>query len=142
MTGGGTIREQGGGENRAQNFETFDFRDEHAEALAGMFDIFAFETEHDTGNRWVTNSGERRKIERPGRCFDRQFGEVESGAGIDDVIVLDGGLRIGGSIARTHGHLPGCTGATEASYWRLQLERFAQLGGQGVGQDLEAFIEG
>ena len=55
MTGGSAIGEKGGGEDRTEDFEPFDFRNEHAEALAGMDDVFAPEPEDEAANRGVTD---------------------------------------------------------------------------------------
>src|SRR5689334_22538691 len=103
MIGGRPIRKQRRGENRAEDFETLDFRDEHAESLTSMLHVLSSETEDNTGHGRMTNLRERREIHRV-RHLDAQASEVESCPGINDTVVFGGGLRL--SVARPQGELP------------------------------------
>src|SRR6516162_11878558 len=89
MTGWRAVREQGRGEDGAEDLEALDFGDQHAEAVARMCNVLAAEPEHDARHGRVAHPGERREVEPGGPSrFHLQLRELERGAGIEDGTVL------------------------------------------------------
>ena len=68
MTGGRAVGKQRRGEYGAEDFETLDLRNQHAEAIARMSHILAAESQHHAGNWRVTDGGERGEIKWVGRA--------------------------------------------------------------------------
>ncbi len=55
MPGGGAVRKQRRGKNRAENFEAFDLGNQHAETLAGMRHVLAPKAQHHAGHRRIAD---------------------------------------------------------------------------------------
>ena len=134
---GGAVGEQRRREDGAEDFESLDSRNQHAEACARMRHILAAESEHDAGHRRIADFREGSEMQRRQR-LDFQFRQPESGAGVDHRAVR--GARLPGRLAEVEQPTVGCLG--EPGDGSVQADGLAQIVAQSVRQNLQTGIKG
>jgi hypothetical protein len=134
----GATGEERGGEQGAEDIEAFTVGDEGTEALAGMADAIAGKAEHHTDHGDI---GKMFQWGEGGEAwgFDVKGGEVGGGAGEDDGTSGESkGVAAGGTFEG-----PVVVGeAGEFLDAGIQGQVGSEALGEGIGEDLQAVVEG
>src|SRR5215471_8614139 len=136
MPGGRAVWEKRGGENGAEDFESFHLGNQHAESFAQMLDVFTAESEYYTGDGRIANFAEARKTERRAR-LNLQLSQLECGARENEGAMFDS--HFFSALSRMHD--PTVCGLDEAGDRGFEFHGVLEALGESVGQNLKALVE-